>query len=364
MGTITARKRSDNTVGYTAQIRLKRNGKVFYTESLTFDRRQTATAWLKKRETALAVPGVLDAPKIDDPTLSVVIDRYNDEKKREHGKTKTQVLNAIKASDIGSMKCSAISSHHIIEFAQSLAVQPQTIGNYLSHLASIFTVARPAWGYPLNKQAMDDARVVADKMGIVSRSKERHRRPTLDEIEKLLEHFTVIKKKTPQASPMSEIILFALFSTRRQEEITRITWADLNEEKSEVIVRDMKNPGEKIGNDVRVTLPPEALMLIKTQPRTHSEIWPYKAESISASFTRACKFLEIKDLHFHDLRHEGISRLFEMGSNIPQVATVSGHRTWASLKRYTHINQAGDKYADWKMLQRYTQLKAVDLHRV
>jgi integrase len=77
-------------------------------------------------------------------------------------------------------------------------------------------------------------------------------------------------------------------------------------------------------------------------------IFPYNTDAISAAFTRACKLLGIEDLRFHDLRHDGISRLFEMGWNIPQVAVVSGHRSWQSLKRYTHIRQRGDKYADWK----------------
>ena len=51
-----------------------------------------------------------------------------------------------------------------------------------------------------------------------------------------------------------------------------------------------------------------------------------------------------------DLRHDGVSRLFEMGWNIPQVSQVSGHRTWTSLKRYTHMRQTGDKYTGWKWL--------------
>jgi integrase len=76
--------------------------------------------------------------------------------------------------------------------------------------------------------------------------------------------------------------------------------------------------------------------------------FPANTDAISAAFTRACKFLRIEDLHFHDLRHDGVSRLFELGWNIPQVACVSGHRSWASLKRYTHIRQRGDKYAGWK----------------
>ena len=49
---------------------------------------------------------------------------------------------------------------------------------------------------------------------------------------------------------------------------------------------------------------------------------------------RACG---IADLHFHDLRHEGVSRLFEKGYAIEQVSLVSGHRSWSSLKRYTNL---------------------------
>ena len=45
----------------------------------------------------------------------------------------------------------------------------------------------------------------------------------------------------------------------------------------------------------------------------------------------------IKDLHFHDLRHEAISRFFEMGLSIPEVALISGHRDSRMLFRYTHL---------------------------
>ena len=115
------------------------------------------------------------------------------------------------------------------------------------------------------------------------------------------------------------------------------------------MVRNMKNPGEKFGNDVTVTIPEPALVIIERQKtKRQAAIFPYNPKSISASFTRACKVLGIKDLRFHDLRHEGISRLFELGLGIPQVSCTSGHRTWSSLKRYTHIRQVGDKYADWK----------------
>jgi integrase len=127
-----------------------------------------------------------------------------------------------------------------------------------------------------------------------------------------------------------------------------LKWDDLDGDR--ILVRDMKHPGDKIGNNVYCELPPEALAIIQTMPRTKAEIFPYTTDAISAGFSRACKFLGIQDLRFHDLRHEGISRLFEMGKTIPQVAVVSGHRSWTSLKRYTHMRQTGDKYAEWKWL--------------
>jgi len=62
----------------------------------------------------------------------------------------------------------------------------------------------------------------------------------------------------------------------------------------------------------------EALAVIQSMPRAAPEIFPYSTDAISATFTRTCRFLGIDDLRFHDLRHEGISRLFEMGRTIPQ----------------------------------------------
>jgi hypothetical protein len=85
-------------------------------------------------------------------------------------------------------------------------------------------------------------------------------------------------------------------------------------------------------------------------PKRRKEIFPYSGDTIGTNFSRACQFLDIVDLHLHDLCHDGVSRLFEIGRNIPQVVAVSGHRSWTSLKRHTHLRQTGDKYAGWKWL--------------
>lgn len=363
MGTIIKRRRKNGTIAWLAQISVMRQGKVLLRESQTFERRSTAAAWIENREESLARPGALDALKTQPkskktPTLRDAIDRYVQESNKQIGRTKTQVLKSIKTFDIADQHCDAITSADIVEFAQeklNSGVQPQTVSNYLSHLGAVFSIARPAWGFPLNAQAMEDARKVADKLGITGKSRERDRRPTLDELDQLMQHFLDRSRRRPTSIPMHRIIAFAIFSTRRQEEIVRIRWKDLDVEGKRILVRDMKNPGEKIGNDVWCDLQEQALAIIEAMPLIEDEIFPYSTDAISAAFTRACKLLEIEGLHFHDLRHDGVSRLFELGLNIPYVAANSGHRSWTSLKRYTHLRQTGDKYADWTWLAEVTK---------
>ena len=41
---------------------------------------------------------------------------------------------------------------------------------------------------------------------------------------------------------------------------------------------------------------------------------------------------------FQDLRHEAISRIFEKGLNVPEVASISGHKTDSQLFRYVQVN--------------------------
>ena len=344
MGTIVPRKRKNGSQAYRAQIVRKQGGKIVYRETQTFDRKQAAKAWLGRRETELREPGVVLTR--EDPPLRDVIDRYLKESAKI-GRTKKQVLKTIRDKyDIAEVKCSRIRSEDVVVFAQSLPVTPQTRQNYLSHLGAVFTVARPAWGYPLDRNLMKDVFIVTKKLGITRKSDQRDRRPTLDELDKIMEHFGHIGTKRPSSVPMQKVTVLAIFSTRRQEEITRITWTDYD--KTRVLVRNMKHPGEKIGNDTWCELPPEAAAVIESMPRVSDPIFPFTTDAISAAWTRACQFLGIEDLHFHDLRHDGVSRLFEMGKTIPQAASVSGHRSWSSLKRYTHLRQTGDKYANWK----------------
>ncbi|MFL1543535.1 tyrosine-type recombinase/integrase [Pseudomonas sp. O39] len=363
MATIRARKKADGSVSYTVQIRLKNKGALVYQECQTFARKQAAQAWARKRETELAEPGAIERANRKAATVKEMIDRYLSEmeKVRPLGKTKLATLKAISESYLGKLNDQDISSQVLVEYAlwrmgkEGGTVQPQTAGNDLAHLGAVLSIARPAWGYAVDPHAMTDARRVLKKLGYNMKSRERDRRPTLEELDKLLTHFQGIQARRPTSINMLKMTGFALFSTRRQEEITRIQWTDLDEVGHRVLVRDMKNPGQKIGNDVWCHLPPEAWAILQTMPKVLPEIFPYSAESVSTSWTRACQILGIENLHFHDLRHDGVSRLFEMDWDIPRVASVSGHRDWNSMRRYTHLRGRGDAYEKWKWLEKVLQ---------
>lgn len=349
MGTIVARPRKDGTVGYTAQIKIKRGGKFVFSQAQTFDREAAAKAWMKRKEAELAKPGALEAAMKPKGTLFETIEEYLRLSRKEIGKTKAQVLETIQRHDIASQPLSDIKSQDLVAWAKWLGEtrKPQTVLNYVSHLSAVFTIARAAWGYEIDRNIMRDATEAMKHFGITQKSMKRERRPTVDEIDRLMVHFTD-RSRRRHAAPMHRIIAFAMFSSRRLAEITRITWADLEE--GRVMVRDMKNPGAKAGNDVWCSLVPEAEAIIHAMPKVAPEIFPFAGETISTSFTRATALLGIDDLHFHDLRHEGASRLFEMGWTIPRAAEVTGHRSWQSLQRYSHLRQTGDKWAGWKWL--------------
>lgn len=357
MGTITTRKRKDGSTTYDAQIRIMRSGVKVYQESQTFDRKATAQAWIRKREAELYEPGAIEKANRKGVTVKQMIDQYlvEYEKLRPLGKTKRATLKAIGESWLGEVVDQQLTSQKLVDYAMDRiekdGIQPQTVGNDLAHLGAVLSVARPAWGYEVDPQAMLDARRVLKKMGAVTKSVERNRRPTRDELERIIKYFQKVRDARRQEIDMVRVVVFALFSTRRQEEITRIRWDALNDQEQSALITDMKNPGQKYGNDVWCHMPDEAWRILQSMPRVADEVFPYNSRSISASFTRACHFLQIEDLHFHDLRHDGVSRLFEKGWDIPRVASVSGHRDWNSMRRYTHLRGKGDPYEGWEMLE-------------
>jgi hypothetical protein len=191
MGTITERKLADGSKRFLAQVGMKKNGKWLYRENRTFERKRDAKLWARERDVEMSKPDFLERIQPQDPALSFVIDEYIAATRKQLGRTKKQVLHSIKTYPIAILKCSQINSQAVCRFIDTLSIgrAPQTVENYLMHLSGIFRVARPKWNYPLDPQALKDARTVARDLEQTGKSRVRERRPTIEEINRLIAYF-------------------------------------------------------------------------------------------------------------------------------------------------------------------------------
>lgn len=214
----------------------------------------------------------------------------------------------------------------------------------LRKISRMATVLGAAEFYHWDNVAVDwdsikAARKSLKKNRVTEPSTQRDRRVSQEEIDQIK---TKYKGDYPQ---MQDIIDFAVITGMRLGEICKLEWKDLLLKipgKPMILVRDRKNPQKKIDGKVPLMKNPQGLdplAIIKRQPRTLGEarIFPVDAGRISDAFRHCRMTTDIEDLHFHDLRHEAISRLFEQGFSIPQVALVSGHQDWKNLQIYTNL---------------------------
>ncbi|WP_340643903.1 site-specific integrase [Phenylobacterium sp.] len=280
-------------------------------------------------------------------TFGELIDLHIEDMKevgRAPGRSKDATLQMLKR-DLGKLKLVEIDRERLIQFGRARATAgagPVTLSMDIGAIRLVMSHAAAVHGVPVKIEPIDLARIALKRLGLIGKSNERDRRPTDEELETLFRHFDANDRLT---MPMSRIIRFAIATAMRQEEICRVTWSDYNARTKMLTIRDRKDPREKKGNDQRIPLLAvsgfDAVGLIEEQRaiRTNEDdrIFPYVHKSAGTSFTRACRDLEIEDLHFHDLRHEGTSRLFEAGFRIEQVALVTGHKDWKMLRRYTHL---------------------------
>jgi hypothetical protein len=197
MGACTKWERSGNATG--GLLRIMRDKRLVYQQAQTFERRPAAAAWIKKREGELAQPGALERVQAKDPPLADVIDQYIKELGREAGSTKAQCLRTIKTDyDIGRLKCSEVN---VSPSVRSPASSPRERSNPPRSAITCRTCPPSSrWpghcgGYPLDPQAMTDASTALRATKVIGKSRQRERRPTLEELDMLMTHFGRVRHK-------------------------------------------------------------------------------------------------------------------------------------------------------------------------
>jgi len=185
-----------------------------------------------------------------------------------------------------------------------------TIGMDLGYLKTVLTAAQDIHDIAVDPSEVDKARATFKALRLNPKSKKRDRLPTADKGTQMKTYF---ESKKRQKIPMGVFIEFARATAMRLSEIARLRWAALKEDDKTILVRARKHPDEEMRGANNQTVPVliDALAIIHAQPRVSDRIIPFKAASISTIFPRAVTACKIENLHFHDFRHEGTTRLFE-----------------------------------------------------
>jgi integrase len=80
------------------------------------------------------------------------------------------------------------------------------------------------------------------------------------------------------------------------------------------------------------------LKLFSTTEDREGVVFDMSANAVRLAFGRTRQRCGLTGVRFHDLRHEAVSRLFEKGLTMPEVASISGHRSLSQLMRYSHAD--------------------------
>lgn len=181
-------------------------------------------------------------------------------------------------------------------------------------------VARRDWDYPIHNNPVRLVRVPAE-------AKPRSRRVRGDEAARLLDAMSA----SSTVSYLRPFLLLALETGMRRGELLSVKWRDLDVNARTLTIWHTKN-----GHPRTIPLSPSALAVLDDMNRVDERILPVTANAVRLAWQRLRIKAGIPDVRIHDLRHEAISRLFEAGLNVPEVALVSGHRSPSQLFRYTH----------------------------
>lgn len=297
------------------------------TLSRSFSKKALADKWVRETEDAIE----RGAFRQNDPDFGVLVQRYIDEilPIRPMARSHTATLRNLKRRVSGT-PVSEITAQWMLTLCKAMTCGPATRGQYLTFLGMVLKTADTFWEVRPDWDEWRRGRAMLQTLGMIAKPQERDRRVSDEAVELILDEMR-------SSLPMEELIAFAIDSCMRLAEVVRVRWADLDTEKRTLVIRDRKHPRKRLGNHQTIPLLGRSFEIVQAQVRQAPEIFPYDGGSISAAFHRAVVRAGLEDLRWHDLRHEGICRLFERGYEIQEVALVSGHNDWGMLRRYTHL---------------------------
>lgn len=232
-------------------------------------------------------------------------------------------LGAMNVNEITSVDVATYRDERLAELnpRTQKPLSSATVRLEMSLLSNFFDIARIEWGF-CEGNPVKNVRKPKTPPG-------RDRRLTARE-DRLIQRYC----NAHANQELLSIVVFAVETAMRQGEILKLRWEDVNLGQRIAVLHETKNGKPR---NVPLTLLARD-MLLRLGPKSQGRVFSYTSNGLKSTWRFMCKKLAIDDLHFHDLRHEAVSRLFEKGGiDMMEISAISGHKSLSMLKRYTHL---------------------------
>jgi len=310
------------------QVQVRRQGHPPVSKS--FINRKDAEAWARDVERrfdqgeALPTRQAVDVRTLGD-LLSVYRDTITPRKKSasvERYRIDRILRHPLAATQATKLVASQVASYRDERLE---TVSGETTRQDLVLLRQVFDVARREWGLKITANPVDDVRKPPP-------AKARTRRVHFSDLRAIS-----LALRTFRNPLLRQVILFALATGMRRGEILRVEWRHVDQRQALLTIPVTKNGHPRI-----IPLSRRALRILDdlSAPASDTErlVFPISANAVRLSWQRLKAKAGLDDLRFHDMRHEAVSRFFEAGLSLPEVALISGHRDPKMLMRYTHLD--------------------------
>lgn len=302
----------------------------------TFGTKREAEAWARRIESAIEQqrPALL----ADSMTVETLVSEYR-RMREDLGRpispeSNTRYMLDHLAEDLGPVRIADLTPQKLASWAKMRAEQGaggytvnmelSALGTAIRHTASFLGIHLP--------DVVGAARPLLHYGQLIGGGARRNRRPTEDELSRLL---AWLRDRNPITADAVEV---AAITGLRRGELARIEWADVDELRRAVLVRQRKHPRRIEARDEWVPLLGDAWAIVQRQPRTDARIFPVSRETLTDSVTEATRALGIPDLRLHDMRREATSRLRELGFDADARKAVTGHRSDEIHSRYVAVS--------------------------
>lgn len=252
---------------------------------------------------------------------------------KKSAKTEQYRITNILRSPISQVKLAECTPFHIATHRdlRLLAPHPQkpaqtigpaTVKHEMMLLSHLFTIAEGEWGIEGLSNPVLKVRKPRVPPGRIRRLKP-------------VEEAKIMRALKHHANKeLKPLVILALETAARQGELLGLRWENISFKKRVAHLPVTKN-GER--RDIPLTLRSvETLKQLK--PEAEGAVFRSNHGALKSAWRSMMAKLGIEDLHFHDLRHEAISRLFEAGLDAIEVSTISGHKSMQMLRRYAHLS--------------------------